>query len=191
MREASLSDRFYRLLSDMKLPDRWFLRGPVGPGGTEIDPRDFTECRPLDVAGPLRIPLRRKGVELGFTLADFGMPVVWRSVVDALAELDPGAFQRFPVTVEGSGGEFDIVNVLAKVLCLDESRSEVSYFTEADGRPDLVGQYNMVLNLHVDPEVIGDHHLFRIDGWEVAIIVSEAAKRILERAKGAVFEPVT
>lgn len=182
---------YYQLLDDMAFPRRWFLKAPVGPEDREIDPRLFTAGRRLDVAGPLRIPLRRPGEALDFTLADFDMPVLRADFADALAEAAGDDFQRIPVTVQGSDGRFDVLNVLPLVRCLDEERSGVSYWTEADGRPDKVGQYRMVADLRVRPEAVGPHRIFRVEGWKVALIVAEPVKRILEQARGAVFRPVS
>ncbi|EPX65047.1 hypothetical protein D187_000472 [Cystobacter fuscus DSM 2262] len=43
-----------------------------------------------------------------------------------------------------------------------------------------MGHYRNVVGLKVDPEKVGDAHIFRPWGWPVALIVSERVKRALE-----------
>lgn len=56
----------------------------------------------------------------------------------------------------------------------------------------MVGQYRDVRDLHIDKEKAGNIKVFRPEGWEVALIVSEEIKDALERmgATGAKFEEV-
>lgn len=87
-----------------------------------------------------------------------------------------------------------VLNALRMVRCIDESRSEFDKFTEDDPvRPDLAGQYSSVPKLIIDPKLIPpDAHFFRIQDWEVALLVSEAVKDAMERVGcvGATFTDV-
>lgn len=181
---------YYELFDDMSLRGRWHLKGPVTASGREVDPRIFTEGKPVEVREPLHLPLRREGTRLDFTLADFGMPVLHSAFAKALAEVAPHEIQRFAASVEGTSEAFEIINVVTRVDCLDPERSSVSYWTEADGIPDLVGRLQTVVGLKVDPQRASGHHIFRLQGWEVALIVSEDVKDALQDARGAVFQAV-
>ncbi|WP_420127657.1 imm11 family protein [Longimicrobium sp.] len=121
---------------------------------------------------------------MDFTLADFDMPVLARQYVDRLQELAPDDFQRIPVQVDDLPDPFDIVNVLPSVSCLDTEHSELTYWTEADGHPDRIGEVRMVVTLKIVAERVGNHHLFRIQEWPVPIIISHAARNILKGATG-------
>lgn len=154
------------------------------PDGRAIDPRLFTEGKPLDLVGPLFIPLRRSGPALDVTLADFDMPVFRRPFADALEEIAPNQIQRFRAVVEGHDDAFDIVNVLPVVSCLDEKRSGVTYWSEVDGRPEKVGQYRMVIDPKVDGRRIGSEEIFRIAGWKIMLVVSDRVKHLLTNASG-------
>lgn len=61
-----------------------------------------------------------------------------------------------------------------------------------DGRPEKVGQYLMVTNLTINPDRTDGQDIFRIRGWEIALIVSEEIKRSIEGMPnlGVVFDPV-
>jgi hypothetical protein len=127
---------------------------------------------------------------MDFTLADFDMPVLARQYVDLLQELAPDDFQRIPAQVGDLPNPFDIVNVLPSVPCLDTKRSELTYWTEADGHPHRIGEVRMVVTLKILAERVGNHHLFRIQEWPVPIIVSHAAHDILKNATGVELTPV-
>ena len=75
---------------------------------------------------------------------------------------------------------------------MDETRSEIMRWKHEDGRPDKVGRYRMVGNLTIDPTRVRNRHIFRIDDWEIALIVSERLKIALEAIPelGVVFSPV-
>jgi hypothetical protein len=77
---------------------------------------------------------------------------------------------------------------------LDENRSQFTKWTVNDHRPDLAGEYRMVVNLKVVGSAIpSDAHIFRIKGWLVGLIVSDKVKRAMELAGclGAKFAEVT
>jgi hypothetical protein len=171
---------YYRLVDDESLPGRWYLRSPIEPTGAELDPRVFLEARAVDVLGPLRLPLRRPGTPLDFTLADFDMPVARRALAERLAILAPGALQLIPVTIAGQDGDFVILNLLQAVRCLDERATTIQWWQPEDGRPEKVGQYRMVLNEVIDPRKVGSAQLFRLGGWEIAVICTDAVKRALD-----------
>jgi hypothetical protein len=185
-----VNDRFFRLLDDMSLRGRWFLKGPVNQQGERVDPRIFTTGNPVDITAPLVIPLRQPGIALDFTLADFGMPVVTRTLGLKLAAVAPSELQRLPATIEGVEGEYDVVNVLAALDCLDRARSQVRYWTESDGRPGKVGKPRMITSLGIDPSRALGRHIFRILDWEVALIVSESLASALDSVSGVRLEPV-
>jgi hypothetical protein len=75
-----------------------------------------------------------------------------------------------------------VLNSLRVVRCLDEGRSEFIKWTEDDHRADLAGQYRQVTKLVLERSAIPvDAHFFRIDGWLVALVVSEVVKDAMER----------
>ncbi|HRI67498.1 MAG TPA: hypothetical protein PK156_24810 [Polyangium sp.] len=68
------------------------------------------------------------------------------------------------------------------IRCIDERRSEYLKWTKNDHRADLAGHYRQVTKLVLDRKSIPpDAHFFRIEYWEVVLVVSETVKNAMER----------
>lgn len=177
------SRMFYEILADPDATTRWYLKSPLDPSGNEVDPRLFTQGVPVGSQPLLELPLRRNGDEVGFNFCDFDM-VVTPAVLNAELETLVGtAIQRIPVMVEGRRDEFEILNICELVPCLDESRSLFTKWSDADGRPEKIGQFRMIAKLKIDPVVAECHQIFRVAGWPIALIVSEKVKNLFEARK--------
>jgi hypothetical protein len=191
MRATRSKQSFFRVL-DAAVEDRWFLRGPADENGNALDPRVFTWGNAIEVNGVVTIPMRERGPELDFTLADFDMPVVRESIGALIASMTPrDSLQRIPARVTGSRGRFEILNVLDKSVSLDEKRSVIMWWTESDGEPDMIGKYRMVAEMVLDPKSIAPTTtISRLRGWEIALIVRDDLRRALEKVKcsGVRFE---
>jgi len=187
-----MSSKFFRITDDHAFAGRWFLRSPMQADGSEVDPRAFTRAQPTPTFETLAISLRRAGVPMDFTLADFDMPVVSRALGATIERLAPGAVERIPAQVAGTNGEFEILNVTRAVRCLDENKSSIQYWTAQDGRPDKVGQYRTIVALSVDPALASGELLFRLQGWTIALIASDSLRTEFEKAgfTGLVFSEV-
>ncbi len=105
--------------------------------------------------------------------------------------LNPGVIQGIPVSVEGNSEQYEVLNALDIVDCVDEEHSYFSRWTAEDGRPDRIGDYKMT-TLRIDPERAKGRDLFRVKGWAIALICSEKVKQCLEDAgvTGIRFTPV-
>ncbi|WP_426744437.1 DUF1629 domain-containing protein [Myxococcus faecalis] len=173
----------------------WFLGDPVDALGQKVeDIWAFTEGRPVQVHGRLRIPIIEPGRRLEFSAAGVGAtPIVHVRLATVLAELAPDDVQLIPVEVEGSPDQFLMLVATKLVRCIDETASrEVQRYGPDDGRPEKLGQYQCVAGMRIDPIQVGDARVFRTWGWTSALVVSEDIKNALERAKveGATFEEV-
>jgi len=199
------SKDFYCLIADPEAVTRWFLRSPYDPAGNKIDPRIFTCGNPVDIqlaSGvpsklrtryygnsvearmPLTVPVGQAGDEVDFNFCAFDMVVTPRVFNKELEALVGKAIQRIPVTVEGKGDKYEILNVCDVVRCVDEKRSEhIMKWTAEDGRPDRTGTYRMIIGLKIDPAAASGHHIFRVYDWEIALIVSGEVKKLLEARK--------
>jgi hypothetical protein len=174
------SRKFYRLIADPAATSRWYLKSPIDPSGNEVDPRLFTQGVPVGSQPALRLPLRRKGDEVGFNFCDFDMVVTPATVNAELEALAGRAIQRIPVRIDATTTQYEILNVCELVPCFDESRSLFTKWTDADGRPERVGQLRMVAKLKIDPSRADRHHLFRLAGWPIALIASQEVKSLFE-----------
>ena len=182
---------YYRLTDDLSYPNRWYLQSPVNGLGEALDPRSFMTGEPVKVVAPLRIAMRRVGEPLSFTLADFDLPVIRTEVAAEIAAVAPRHVQRIPISVNEIGGGFEILNVLRVVDALDHRRSKITYWQPEDGRPDKVGLPKMVIDLAVDPALVGTAAIFRLANWRIALIVSETVADVLAALPGVQLQPVT
>jgi|SRR5581483_5158008 len=188
------SESYYRIEADDKhSANRWFLDEPVAEDGEEIDAREFISAVPYRGPRPRIVPIDEGGKRVAFNLAAFDMPVVSREVADAIERLSPGVCEHFPVLIDSHIDGYEILNVLPACRCVDENRTLIERWTEEDGRPDKVGQYRTMLNLTIDPTRVSGRDIFRVAGWEIALIVSGRLRRDLEQIKrlGLEFVPVT
>ena len=178
-----MSSKFYRILDDGELAGRWWLKSANEPGGNPVDPELFGEGRFLSIRTPLTISIRYKGEPLDWTFADFDMPVVSKRTAALLRNICGDDLQSFAATIDGYDGDFEVLNFLKVIRCLDEKKSDVMFWKEGDGRPDKVGQYRQVANMRIDSSQISDANIFRIAGWEIALIVSERIRHSLVEYK--------
>lgn len=187
-----MSNDFYELIDDVQRPSRWFLGSPRDAQGCPLNPESFRVGRHTEVVAPLSISVRRTGEPLDFTFADFDMPVLSQRAADLFVD-SPETTQLIPAVVDGYDGLFSVANFLHVRSVVDESRSEFLKWQEADSRPDKLGQYRQFTRLIVDPGRAAGARVFRIEGWRIALIVSEALKLALEdaRVSGIRFGNVT
>jgi hypothetical protein len=183
--------RYYELKDDVRIPKRWHLGEVVSPAGDE--PR-LRAGIPLPVGcRPLRLDLTQIGKPLDYCLTSFAVPIGRTSLAQAIASVASGDLQRIPVEIPGHEG-FEVLNAIRVLKCLDEGRSEFVKWTEKDHRADLAGQYRMVTTLKLlAGEVPRNAHFFRVEGWLIALVVSEDVKEAMERigCLGAKFVEVT
>ncbi|RKG89612.1 hypothetical protein D7W82_06420 [Corallococcus sp. CA049B] len=177
--------RYFRLLDDITLPDRWELGIPLDAGGREVeDPWMFREGRPLPPQQELLVPLEHPGTPLDFSLAGFSTPVVSARVAAVFSALAAQDIQLVPVDVQGHEGPHAILVATRLIRCIDDEASEeVIRWAPQDGRPERVGEYRDVDGMRIDPAQVGDARVFRTWGWSIALIVSEDIKVALERIR--------
>lgn len=173
-----MSPRYYQIIDDVTIKNRWFLKAPVDIKGKHINPEIFRIAKKANVSTPLTISLRRPGKPLDFTFADFDMPVTSKKTTDILSRLARSSIQFLPAEIENNQNQFMIMNVLDIRNCVNESASEFLKWSEFDNRPDKVGQYRQITRLRINPKMVNGLHVFRIEGWRIALIVSEELRTL-------------
>ncbi|QNM95560.1 imm11 family protein [Chitinimonas koreensis] len=184
---------FYRILADPAATTRWYLKSPTDLHGIEVDPRIFTQGLCVNSLQPLNLPLRRPGYEVDFNFCDFDMVVTPAVINVELERLVGEVIQRIPVQINGSSNKYEILNICNLVQCIDESKSMYTKWTDSDGRPEKIGEYRMIAKISIDPLAANGHHIFRLSGWPIALIISEEVKSLLETRKvsGIKYEHVS
>lgn len=184
---------YYSIRFDETDKDQWFLDAPRDQTGTQLDPRWFTAGEPVQAPAGLTVPVNEPGHPLDVSFASFDMIVTSRRVADVIEQIAPEDIQRIPVTVESTDGHFEILNVVATVDCIDGERTIGDVWPQAGPRPEKAGQWRMIVELRLDPGRVTSHHIFRVRGWEIAVVVSARLRDELERirATGLVYDKVS
>jgi hypothetical protein len=185
-----IMSNFYDMKDEIGFPGRWHLADPDCAEG--CDASDFRTGRPVSLRTRPDAQVHTPGVMLDFTLTDLAVPIVSSRLARVIRELGDQTIQWIPLTVGGREG-YEIINATRILTCLDEERSEFLKWTEADERPDRIGRYRMVSRLVIDPaRVPVGSHVFRIWGWYVTLIVSQAVVEAAQQvgAVGVVFDKV-
>ncbi|MDC0711765.1 hypothetical protein POL68_25070 [Stigmatella sp. ncwal1] len=187
-----MAQRFFKLADDVYVPRRWHLATPIDSHGHKVHDWDFKRGTHVHVEGRLKIPLQIAGRPLDFTEAGVRVPVVHVKVASLLAERAPGDVQLIPADIEGQPDQYLILVATRLIRCIDEEASEVSFWTPEHGVPDKVGQYMGVDRMRIDKRKVDNAQVFRPEGWQVVLIVSEELKDALEHmgATGTRFEEV-
>jgi hypothetical protein len=176
--------RLFQLHDDVYAPERWELKGPFDAAGQEPDDVwQFTGGHPVKDPGPLFMKYDVPGQTLDYSHGGLDIPIVHARVAEVLTRLAPQDVQLLPIKVEEQTGPYFILVVTRLIRCIDEKASQIDLWTPEDGVPEKVGQYSSVQYLHIDRSRVGDAQIFRLQDWEVVIIVSEELKDALERIK--------
>ena len=206
-----MSRTYYELDDNVYIEGRWFLNGLYDSSGTEFDGREFRYGKSVasgppfklklwnspqvtKVIPPLRVSRRREGVPVDVCYADGSMPVVTKAVAELLGDICGADIQRFPIVVNGTQEDYEIINVVSLLPCFDKIHSDVeSWWTEADERPDKLGHPRSVRKLVIDSSVVREHHMFRIEGWNLYPYVSKELKDALQRAEltGVIYREIS
>ena len=172
---------YYRLNTDIYFPNRWFL-------GDIIKVKDewaFMQGRPVDEKKfkNLKVEVYEKGASMDFTeTSAFIAPIVSEKFAACLSEY-MDEVQLIPVKVPKSKEQYFIMVVKNKIDCVDESKSIFSKFEKDDSvRPDLAGEYREMGVLKIKTTVV-DKAIFRLDKFNVYIIINGEVKSKLEKAK--------
>jgi hypothetical protein len=179
--------RYFRLQPDPRPQGRWVLGNVlwtdnwrfISPEGQDLEPAHYT------------IELKRKGKPADFNFAGYAaVPVVsgkFRAALNGLPETatpyHDTVFLGAHISGETLLDDFFIFVTEGLVDCVDESRSKFEKFTENDPvRPDLAGHYKSIFELVVAPEKLAKRNIARIQGARDVLIVSEHAKKSLDKA---------
>lgn len=184
--------RYYELFEEVNnIPDRWHLGEIINRiDGSTLE---LWSGSRMNKPALLEAGITHPGKALDFFLTSFATPIARKPLAQALAGIAHDDLQLLPVRIAGYK-DFEILNIVRVVRCLDEKKSKFSKWTKDSFRPDKAGQYEWITNLTVDPSQIPpDAHIFRLKGWHITIIVSEDTKKLMENCGclGAKFQLVT
>lgn len=156
-------------------------------------PLDIWACNWVEMPPSMRFSVNVDGrrVDYGHT-GWAAIPVISRRMADSLNSIAPDDIQRLPASVAGEAdGEWEVLNVLARPDCICHQKSNITYYP--DNHPDKPGKPRGVIRLIIDADRVPGHHVFRPKDWEIALVVSDDVKSLLEvlGISGVEYWPVT
>jgi len=176
--------QYFRLVPDMVDCQPWHLSAPTSPDGEELDSRIFTRGLPItDLRVPLSIGVRNPGTPVQLSFGSFDYLVVDHRLAVLVEALAPSDIELFPATVDGNPS-YEVMNVTTRIPCIDEGRTVGEKWGAADGRPDKIGHFRTVSNLVIDASVVMGSAMFRVAGWEIALVVSDDVRQLLVSEAG-------
>ena len=185
---------FFEMYDDVYREGRWQLSKVCSPSGL-IDGWKFTIGEKYESSEPMSVT-SEGGASMDFNMTGFNVPIISSVGASIIQQYVQDDVQLIPVEIDGSnsrGDKWFIVNVLKKVKCVNEERSLFTKWTDDDGRPDKTGKFRMVVKLAINNSGLDNIHLFRIEDWKVALIISSELREELDNAgvDGIVYTPVT
>ncbi len=157
--------------------------------GSAADPRPF-------VLGNSVVTDRLLEVDVSFLVdpppqlffGPHGMLIADAKVGHLIASLCAGDVQCVPLIIPSLATEHVIVNILRSIECVDEQRSvleQLPLVQRKRGR-----KYNTLLHLFIEASKVAGSHLFRVAEWQIAVVVSEQLRELLEshNVSGLVFD---
>lgn len=151
--------------------------------GEPLDESTLVQCIPCRARLPLRYEARKGGRVYDWNWGLFLLPIIRSAIAEQLLEVAGADVELVPLEVPGVEEPMSVVNILSRPDCVDELRSaEVRRFTAADGDPERVGKYKWVGGLIVDPLRVGGANLFRVAGYEIAMVASRRFVDVARRA---------
>lgn len=160
----------------------WRLEIPTkSESGVDWNFWAFTKCTPAK-APPYPFFVRKQGLQSELTFAAWEIPVVSSRVADIFQRLAPNDIERIPVEITDTSGNWEILNVLSCIDCIDHVASQIDYYPtnmmpwedqSQSGKP------RGVRRLVINTSLVGNHHVFRPRDWAVTVIVSEPVRNAL------------
>ena len=183
---------WYRISDDVDFPNRWHLDTVLPSDGDKWAFWSLLSSTPDDKKIGWKVGIQHPGEILDFTFSGFDVPILNERTKKKLASICPEEIEMIPVEVEGTSEPFHILCALNEIECVDEYNSDFTKWQDQDGRPDKIGEYRMFTRLTLDPHKIPKGvNIFRIAGWQVALICSEKVRTRVGEISAIKYERVT
>lgn len=171
--------------------NRWHLSLlDTFPDGSAVDIWAY-RCKPIENLKPVPFKIQIHGDRVDYNPTAFSAIVVSRRLADAIEAIAPNDIQRIPAAIEGHTGEWEVLNILTCVDCIDHDRSIIQYYPA--NHPTRPGKPRGVVRLILDPTDIGDKHIFHPKDWPVSVVISDILKAVFESSSisGIEYIPTT
>jgi hypothetical protein len=154
-------------------------------------PLNIWLCQPIQVPHEITLHIFQEGRRVDYDQVSFAIPVVSGRLAQILEKIARDDIQRLPAIVKEDQGEWEVLNILACVDCIDHERSLITYYPS--NHPEKPGKPRGVMKLVLNPTRAGTHHIFRPRDWEIAVVVSDPLRAAMAEigVSGVEFVPVT
>jgi hypothetical protein len=169
--------KFYELAVGNDV-DAWHLEAKDEfADGSPVDLWAYSRCERVDRPKPVPFAIQYDGVRIDHYETAFCVTVVSRRLAELWQDLASDDIQRIPAEVDGDSGEWEVINIVACVDCIDHTLSRITYYPT--NHPEKPGKPRGVLRLALNPDRIGPHNVFHPRDWEVVTIVSNRVRQAM------------
>ena len=188
---------FHALSFDPDFEDSWSLDVQhLHDDGSWKDVWAFTRCERIANI-PFEIIVEEHGRAPDFDVTGaFAVPVVSEKVADILQRICPNDIQLLAFSIPKYGNRF-VLNVLNRIDAIDHDLSLIQYWPDDPNAlgfdQSKAGKPRGVMRLAISETRVNHHQLFRLAGWEIAIIASHeiVTEFIREGVTGFAYNPVS
>ena len=161
------------------------------PNGDPVDIWAYSRGQILDNPRPVPIEVGAGGPIVDYNPTAFCTTVVSHRTAEIITSVAGSDIQRIPTDFPDGDGEWEVINVLPTIDCIDHERSVIQYYPP--DHPEKPNKPRGVVKLIIDRDRVGGHHIFRPKDWTVINIISETLRQRLDEAKvtGVEYWPVT
>jgi hypothetical protein len=162
--------------------DLWALAPRLdSTDGDQVDVWAYRRSMPVDGPRPVPIEILRDDYKQSaeFNLGLYGVIVVSGRVGDLLRSFQPSInAQYIPADISGVEGEWEVLNLLDAVDCLDHAKSKIRYHD--DSHLTKPGKPRSVERMIIDGDRAAGHELFRLVDWMGTVVASKRLKSLME-----------
>jgi hypothetical protein len=180
---------FYRMAFDSRRKHQSFI-SPIRIGNAEVNESELIRHQgPVSIAGRVRGEIAQIGALNDINFGSHDILICSERATETLKKVDASEVQSIPINIAGETTPFYLIHLLCIVDCIDRKASQYTLWTKSSFRPELAGEYEMMMRMVVDPTKVDGHKIFRAKGWEISIVVHETIKSAIEDAghTGATF----
>jgi hypothetical protein len=168
--------RYYKIIDDINIPNKWRL----GEVNFKRDGEFWKYVRAGEIFElpdyELNISIRKQGVPINFSMADFELFIVDEKT-KMMIDTKDGQFIEVGIGDLKTLTNYYILVIKNEIDCVNEIESTFDKWEVNDPiRPDKAGQYKTFYKLKIDENKIKDCDIFRVEKYNSITIISEKLK---------------
>jgi hypothetical protein len=174
---------FYRMAFDSRRKHQSFI-SPIRAGNDNVNESDLIRHEgQLSIAGNLRGEIAHIGTLNDINFGSHDILICNERATAVLKGIASEDIQTIPIEISGERSPLYLIHILSVLDCVDKKLSEYTLWTSTSSRPELAGQFEMMIKMVIDPTKTHGRRILRAKGWEIAAIVDETVKEALEAAQ--------